>query len=164
MRLADIDAGSSTPSLVSKVFLWKRENQIEAEAVYKNLGQKNSRLVELFTELNRLSEEEGYRETIGVLAECCASEWKKLELGDKMVRNVFIELYETFQDIRAGLREIGQGAGVPVEPESMTGLLDECMSVPGILIAGVPGAGMFLSVYSRWIRCDFLYWDWRSID
>jgi phosphomevalonate kinase len=143
LRLADLDAGSSTPSLVGEVLAWRRDNPVEADAVWKSLGKMNSRLVDLFAKLNQMSKDEGYRETLNILAGSPAVEWRQSDAGDKEIREVLVKVYKVFQEIRAGLRSIGEEAGVSVEPESMTRLLDECMSMPAVLIAGVPGAGIF---------------------
>lgn len=34
---------------------------------------------------------------------------------------------------------MGEFAGVEIEPDSQTLLLNTCLSIPGVLIAGVPG-------------------------
>lgn len=52
------------------------------------------------------------------------------------------EIRDAFSSIRSALREIGKLANVPIEPESMTSFLDKCCQEPGILLAGVPGAGL----------------------
>uniref|UniRef100_A0A0A8XYK6 GHMP kinase C-terminal domain-containing protein n=1 Tax=Arundo donax TaxID=35708 RepID=A0A0A8XYK6_ARUDO len=46
------------------------------------------------------------------------------------------------------MREMGVAAGVPIEPESQTELLDSTMNIDGVLLAGVPGAGGFDAVFS----------------
>jgi phosphomevalonate kinase len=38
-------------------------------------------------------------------------------------------------------------AGVPVEPEAQTRLLDACGQLPGVVIGGVPGAGGFDAIF-----------------
>ena len=37
------------------------------------------------------------------------------------------------------MREMGNLAGVPIEPPEQTALLDTCMSVAGVIGGGVPG-------------------------
>ncbi|KAL0944542.1 phosphomevalonate kinase [Colletotrichum truncatum] len=46
-------------------------------------------------------------------------------------------------DVRKLIREMGQGSGVPIEPESQTELLDALQKVEGVLGGVVPGAGGF---------------------
>lgn len=41
---------------------------------------------------------------------------------------------------------MGEGAGVPIEPDEQTALADATASLPGVLAAGVPGAGTFKGV------------------
>nr|GFB22163.1 phosphomevalonate kinase, peroxisomal-like [Tanacetum cinerariifolium] len=51
-------------------------------------------------------------------------------------------------NIRCHMREMGKAAGIPIEPESQTQLLDATMNMPGVLLAGVPGAGGFDAVFA----------------
>jgi phosphomevalonate kinase len=44
-------------------------------------------------------------------------------------------------EVRRLLREMGEGAGVPVEPPAQTALCDATAAVEGVVLAGVPGAG-----------------------
>lgn len=45
------------------------------------------------------------------------------------------------------LRLMGSQSSVPIEPDSQTSLLDACLQVDGVLIAGVPGAGGFDAIF-----------------
>lgn len=49
-------------------------------------------------------------------------------------------------DVRELIRAMGQGSGVPIEPESQTELLDALGGVEGVLGGVVPGAGGFDAV------------------
>lgn len=51
-------------------------------------------------------------------------------------------------EIRNLMRQMGEAAGVPIEPESQTRLLDATMDMEGVLLAGVPGAGGFDAVFA----------------
>ncbi|KAF5175586.1 phosphomevalonate kinase-like, partial [Thalictrum thalictroides] len=46
------------------------------------------------------------------------------------------------------MRLMGKEAGVPIEPESQTQLLDVTMDMEGVLVAGVPGAGGFDAIFA----------------
>jgi len=50
--------------------------------------------------------------------------------------------------VRQCLQAIGAAADVPIEPTEMKGLLDNTMSLPGVIFAGVPGAGGFDAVFA----------------
>jgi phosphomevalonate kinase len=43
--------------------------------------------------------------------------------------------------VRTLLRSMGEGAGVPIEPACQTQLVDATAAMPGVVAAGVPGAG-----------------------
>ena len=45
------------------------------------------------------------------------------------------------------MRKMGTLTEVPIEPPEQTGLLDACISQPGVIAAGVPGAGGYDAVW-----------------
>ncbi|OUM63176.1 hypothetical protein PIROE2DRAFT_10335, partial [Piromyces sp. E2] len=49
--------------------------------------------------------------------------------------------------VRSCLRILSEKTETPIEPESQTHLLDACMECPGVLMAGVPGAGGFDAIF-----------------
>lgn len=51
-----------------------------------------------------------------------------------------------FRRTRDALKEIGERSGAPIEPESVTPILDATSQIPGVVHAGVPGAGGFDAV------------------
>ncbi|XVF52059.1 hypothetical protein PTKIN_Ptkin04bG0234400 [Pterospermum kingtungense] len=55
---------------------------------------------------------------------------------------------ETMLGIRSHMRQMGESAGVPIEPESQTQLLDATINMEGVLLAGVPGAGGFDAIFA----------------
>ena len=42
---------------------------------------------------------------------------------------------------------MGNESNAPIEPESQTELLEECLQVDGVLVAGVPGAGGYDAIF-----------------
>lgn len=50
--------------------------------------------------------------------------------------------------IRYQMRKMGEVAGIPIEPESQSQLLDATMNMEGVLLAGIPGAGGFDAVFA----------------
>ncbi|KAF7361881.1 Phosphomevalonate kinase [Mycena venus] len=110
MMLADVDAGSDTPSLVGKVLRWRKEDPLTAGALWSSL----------------------------------TSEWLKeprSSPAEQTIISAFNEVYQISQAIRGKMREMGTLSGVPIEPIEQTKLLDLCVSQPGIIGGGVPGAG-----------------------
>jgi hypothetical protein len=55
---------------------------------------------------------------------------------------------EAFEQIRLHLRELGIVTKVPIEPPPQTTLLDKTMSLPGVVCAGVPGAGGYDAIFA----------------
>lgn len=50
-----------------------------------------------------------------------------------------VSLRETFQSARMLLKFVGEQAGVEIEPENQTALLEATLLLPGVLTAGIPG-------------------------
>lgn len=77
-----------------------------------------------------------------------------------------IAVRESFQRARLLLRNLGEGAGVEIEPKAQQELLDATLELPGVLAAGVPGAGghdaafvLVLSAQAR-ERVELLWSTW----
>ena len=78
--------------------------------------------------------------------------------GAEKIMEVLIEIRSLFKQARAQLKDMGDQAGVGIEPASQTNLVNATEEVPGVLCAGVPGAGgedaVFALVLSAESRCD----------
>jgi phosphomevalonate kinase len=64
------------------------------------------------------------------------TQWKDV---DWTIGGALVELRDHVQQVRRLFREMGALAGVPIEPDEQTALIDATLTVPGVLIAGVPG-------------------------
>lgn len=51
--------------------------------------------------------------------------------------------------IRAAMKGMGELAGVPIEPDGQTKLLDACLACEGVLGCGVPGGASRKPAVSR---------------
>ncbi|KAJ3166941.1 phosphomevalonate kinase [Geranomyces variabilis] len=154
LMLADIDAGSSTPKLVSKVLEWRKNEPEQANALWSRLGAANSELERLLRELEQLARERPtrYGAVVDFLAPLKAATWEQLDAAscqglDSQIIRSFVSIHSSFLRIRGFLREMSAATQVPVEPAEQTRLLDACMGVPGIIMAGVPGAGGFDAIF-----------------
>ncbi|BGP17625.1 hypothetical protein JCM10213_001276 [Rhodosporidiobolus nylandii] len=145
LLLADVDAGSNTPSMVGKVMSWKKAQPEEAERVWGELGKSNEALKEVFGQLTETarSGKEEYDKEVERLSTLPASEWSSASLP-------FSAAVQRILDTRALMREMGEGSGVPIEPPEQTRLLDACSALPGVVGAGVPGAGGYDAI---WVLC-----------
>ncbi|KAF9412511.1 phosphomevalonate kinase [Podila epigama] len=153
LMLADIDAGSHTPTLVSNVLKWRKNKPEEADGLWTQLGKANDRVVELLKKLDQASKElpVEYDLAIRKASALPAKEWRSLVHQTIREKDITVELlaeiHEEFEHVRRYLREMSQLSEVPVEPEEQTRLLDACLTVPGVLMAGVPGAGGFDAIF-----------------
>ena len=111
---------------------------VKAESLWSNLGKYNSLVEQHFRNLAELFENkrEQYDETIRACAQLKTTEWHTVE---GPVAEEMVGLVQDFDQVRALLREMSRLSEVPIEPAEQTKLLDACMNVPGVAMAGVPG-------------------------
>ncbi|RKO88993.1 hypothetical protein BDK51DRAFT_37793 [Blyttiomyces helicus] len=144
LLLADIDAGSSTPKLVSQVLSWRAREPFEAKQLWARLDSSNTAVANAFTRLSGLAVSHA-AEYAAVVAQCAklVAPWHHVTVGDeeRPILQALKELHHAFLTVRACMRELSTKANVPIEPEEQTRLLNACMAVPGVIMAGVPGAG-----------------------
>lgn len=142
--LADVEAGSDTPSLVGKVLKW-REHEESCE-IAKNLWTQIDELNRsLAVQLNILSQSyeknrEEYEQTIRQITSLPAQQWESISPA-------FYRLHQTTQQIRNLMRRMGDLAGVEIEPEQQTHLLDQSIEQAGVVGGGVPGAGGYDAIW-----------------
>ena len=141
--LADVDTGSNTPSLVSKVLAWRKAKPDWAKQLYSVLDASNQSLADglLALTLAALKDVEEYNKVLDSAAAVESSKWDEMQRqqpNDALAK--LLAVRNALRSIRAGMRELGQRAGVPVEPDEMGRLiLETCKAAPGILGGGVPG-------------------------
>ncbi|KAJ7623400.1 ribosomal protein S5 domain 2-type protein [Roridomyces roridus] len=145
MMLADVDAGSDTPSLVGKVLKWRKDDSATADALWSSLGLLNDSLAQTLLKLTDLHSQDpaAYKNVLGYMsttkaAEFCCGANRTLGLHRSPPDHAGEQVYIA---IRGKMREMGTLSGVPIEPIEQTNLLDVCISQPGVVGGGVPGAG-----------------------
>jgi hypothetical protein len=69
MMLADVDAGTDTPSFVSRVLTFRKENRAEGQRLWDSLERSNGSVAEAIAGLVRLEGSEGYDEALRRAAE-----------------------------------------------------------------------------------------------
>ncbi|KAF8492301.1 ribosomal protein S5 domain 2-type protein [Gautieria morchelliformis] len=151
IMLADVDAGSDTPSLAGKVLRWRRDNPSEANELWDSLSARND---ELASVLNTLTE--AHASDAGtydyILARAAALEYSKWStLGitpqeSEIVRKL-TQTRSVAESIRAYMRQMGSASEVPIEPPEQTSLLDACLVKAGVVAGGVPGAGGYDAIW-----------------
>ncbi|GAB2296058.1 hypothetical protein Dimus_030195 [Dionaea muscipula] len=144
--------GSSTPSMVGAVKKWQKSEPEKSLHTWRELAQANSLLEKQLNTLSKFAEEqwEAYRSVMNNCSTCKAAKWNGLAVGpsEKPIVGVLIGAWKTMLQIRCYMRQMGEAARVPIEPDTQTQLLDATMDVDGVLLAGVPGAGGFDAVFT----------------
>lgn len=160
LLLGDVSVGSNTPTMVSKVLQWKKDNPEQSAALWERIDGENGRIRQALAALQK--------QPMASLLACAklnSSEW--VGGGDEAGRLLF-EARDAFVQARRGLREMGTLADVPIEPSEQTELCDATMQELGVLAAGVPGAGGFDAIFALVIgdealaRVESLWVGWKT--
>ncbi|KAL2608856.1 hypothetical protein R1flu_027429 [Riccia fluitans] len=144
--------GSHTPSLVGAVMKWRKQGTEQAERGWSGLASANLKVEAGLKRLKglALSLQGAYLSTVQLCSCLSFEQWQGIDTSSE-VRKVVEALLETrdaFELVRSLMREMGEAAGVPLEPPVQTELLDHTMRMNGVLFAGVPGAGGFDAVFA----------------
>ncbi|KAJ7770232.1 ribosomal protein S5 domain 2-type protein [Mycena maculata] len=156
MMLADVDAGSDTPSLVGKVLQWRKEDSVTADGLWSSLGLLNDSLAKTLLKLKEQHSKDPatYEKCLNFLAVTRAAEWltEPRSSPEETIVSTFNKVRQISEAIRSKMREMGTLSGVPIEPIEQTNLLDLCVSQPGVIGGGVPGAGGYDALWL--LVCD----------
>ncbi|CAN4076318.1 unnamed protein product [Withania somnifera] len=144
--------GSSTPSMVGAVKKWQRSDPLDSLETWRRLSEGNSALEAHLNTLSKLAA--GHYNAYECIINACsllpAEKW--LERANEPTQaEVVKELFgarDAMLRIRYHMRKMGEAAGIPIEPESQSQLLDATMNMEGVLLAGIPGAGGFDAVFA----------------
>ncbi|KAJ1735353.1 phosphomevalonate kinase [Coemansia biformis] len=150
LRLADVDAGSSTPGMVKRVLQWQAANPEPAARLWASLDAANSRIQALWSSLVEAhqADSDDYDRAVDWCAERPSAEWRAgADCAASTTRALLADLVDGMHRVRQLQRGLGEHAGVPIEPPEQTRLLDACMAVPGVCMAAVPGAGGYDAIF-----------------
>ena len=136
LMMGDVCGGSSSVSMAKAVLEWRRKP--DSEATWNALADCNNHIATAFQELAALDAKnrEWFERSVESMAHHPLSDWDK---DPMMFRLLKIKLL--FRNARQLLKRMGSEAGVEIEPDSQTALSDATDEIPGVLCAGVPGAG-----------------------
>ncbi|KAL2234634.1 phosphomevalonate kinase, peroxisomal [Sesamum indicum] len=144
--------GSSTPSMVGAVKKWQKSDPQNSLETWKKLSEANSALEMHLNTLSKLAEinYDAYRSAINNCSMHTSEKWTEVavEPNETEVVKALLGARDAMLVIRYNMRKMGEAAGIPIEPESQTQLLDTTMNTEGVLLAGVPGAGGFDAVFA----------------
>eukprot|EP00262_Sarcandra_glabra_P007982 TRINITY_DN21150_c0_g1_i1.p1 TRINITY_DN21150_c0_g1~~TRINITY_DN21150_c0_g1_i1.p1 ORF type:complete len:514 (+),score=106.52 TRINITY_DN21150_c0_g1_i1:156-1697(+) len=144
--------GSSTPSMVGAVKQWQVSDPQKSLDTWTRLAEANSTLEMQLKMLSRFAEEqwETYKCIINSCSGYTYEKWMELvaDSYQEAVVKLLLGARDAILEIRFHMQQMGKAAGVPIEPETQTQLLDATMNMEGILLAGVPGAGGFDAIFA----------------
>ncbi|XP_028754681.1 phosphomevalonate kinase, peroxisomal isoform X3 [Neltuma alba] len=144
--------GSSTPSMVGSVKKWQKSDPHKSQEMWRRLSEANSALEMQLKLLSGLAKEQwdAYKYVIDSCSMLRSDKWieQASEPNKEAVIKALLGAKDAMLQIRYHMRTVGEAAGVPIEPESQTRLLDATMNLEGVLLAGVPGAGGFDAVFA----------------
>lgn len=145
--MGDVCGGSSSTSMARAVLQWRKDQPEIASEVWNTLANTNLELYQSFESLNDLftSNEEKFQETLKILSEQTYDEWST---SNDELATAFVNIRHLFNKARLYLKKMGQGAGIEIEPDIQTNLADASQTIPGVLCAGVPGAGGIDAIYA----------------
>ncbi|XP_047251054.1 phosphomevalonate kinase, peroxisomal isoform X2 [Capsicum annuum] len=144
--------GSSTPSMVGAVKKWQKSDPQDSLETWRRLSEGNSALEAHLNTLCKLAERHynAYECIINACSLLPAEKW--LERANEPTQAEIVKELLGARDamlrIRYQMRKMGEAAGIPIEPESQSQLLDATMNMEGVLLAGIPGAGGFDAVFA----------------
>ncbi|XP_077237834.1 phosphomevalonate kinase, peroxisomal-like isoform X2 [Tasmannia lanceolata] len=144
--------GSSTPSMVGSVKRWKISDPEKSQETWIRLAEANSMLEMQLKLLSKFAEEqwETYKFVVESCSRCTYEKWMEQASNpcQEAVIKSLLGARDAILEIRFHMQQMGKAAGVPIEPESQTQLLDATMNMEGVLLAGVPGAGGFDAIFA----------------
>lgn len=174
LMMGDVCGGSETPSMVRKVLQWRKEKP-NASEIWDELARTNNTIADAFEELKGLSEAQNasFVRALDRIGGELAANWPALAMtaADDLEQRVIerlIAVRELIVKARQLLKRMGDEAGVPIEPDQQTALADATQELPGVLCAGVPGAGGVDAIFAIVMnaqareRVEELWGSWSS--
>ena len=165
LLMADVCGGSESPSMARKILEWKKEKRKTGfmdDYYWKDLKRCNKRIVSLlsddFTSQKFL---DGLRrDGAAIISTRTAEQWKKpmpstwyeFEGSSWNVALKLLDLRLAFLECRQNLKGMGDAASVPVEPDEQSALADATCKLPGVVAAGVPGAGGYDALFVIYVK------------
>jgi len=165
LLMADVCGGSESPSMARKILEWKKKNRetgFLSGYYWKDLKRCNKKIASLLSDqYTKKPFCDGLvRDGPLIIASRTAEQWKKpmpstwheFDGSSWDVAMQLLDLRMAFLESRQNLKGMGTAAGVPVEPDSQTTLADATMKLPGVVAAGVPGAGGYDALFVIYVK------------
>eukprot|EP00960_Hanusia_phi_P073140 767948-Hanusia_phi.AAC.12 len=147
--------GSSTPSMVSAINKWKISSD-QAQNHWKKTIAMNAKVGngpevgKALSDVGTLSRNkpEIYRKAMTLYVNKRQGGQEASDVDCNECLEAIQRFVDDMAEVRVAMRQMGEMAGVPLEPAPQTKLLDMTTQIPHVLAAGVPGAGGFDAVFA----------------
>ena len=145
VMLADVSGGSESPSMARTVLAWKKGFDKDTKVPHwDDLMQINQTIGNLLQNLGSQQMDETQMQTLMTASH---EQWVSSEIGQAL-----LDLRAAAQESRQHLKAMGEAAGVPIEPDEQTALVDATLKIRGVIAALVPGAGGYDAIACLYIN------------
>ena len=157
LLMADVCGGSESPSMARKVLAWKKhlEND-DTDNSWRKLKVINEAIEGLFSgELCEPTFLQFLQTNADTLSNMPATKWmesNEVHVKDREFVAVLLKARDLFLQSRKELKAMGDAAAVPIEPAGSSALADTTMALPGVVAAGVPGAGGYDALFVLYVK------------
>ncbi|MCO5565910.1 hypothetical protein L7F22_019585 [Adiantum nelumboides] len=156
MMLADVDAGSNTPSMVGKILEWRKSNPEWAKQMWTILAAGNQTLADglLALRLAHAQNSAEYLQDVQLASQHFSKDWDKLvKEKPSTTLTLLIEVRNAMRSIQGGMRALGRQADVPVEPDEMGNVIKATIDgAHAVVGGGVPGAGGYDALFVLYLK------------
>eukprot|EP00669_Euglena_mutabilis_P007879 TRINITY_DN3060_c0_g1_i1.p4 TRINITY_DN3060_c0_g1~~TRINITY_DN3060_c0_g1_i1.p4 ORF type:complete len:231 (+),score=40.88 TRINITY_DN3060_c0_g1_i1:446-1138(+) len=137
------------PGMAAAVLRWRASAPEAERKLWTNLTTLNTRLIEHLGILGVLGDRDppAHQADMRSLSQL-PFERRAVAFLPSEVLGCLVALRTTHGAIRRLLKRIGELSGVEIEPDTQTALIEATLAMPGVLIAGVPGAGGYDAVFA----------------
>jgi len=164
LALADVAGGSETPGMVRDVLAWKAAqataegcDQDGGPALWRELAGCNVAVAHSLSVLDAMAARmtasgpggvAAYFAALGRAAGGSSPANAPPSSDAESIPAALVAISSSFAAARTALRRLGEEAGVPIEPREQGELADATLALPGVLAAGVPGAGGYDALFA----------------
>ena len=157
LLMADVCGGSESPSMARKVLAWKKQlENDDTDNSWRKLKVINEAIEGLFSgELSEPTFLKFLQTNADALSNMPATKWmesNEVHVKDREFVAVLLKARDLFLQSRKELKAMGDAAGVPIEPAGSSALADTTMALPGVIAAGVPGAGGYDALFVLYVK------------
>lgn len=137
LMMGDVQGGSETPKMVSKVNEWRSRDPERALKVWEGLNKNNMKVINGFKELERISQldPKRYELILAYTSTHKAADYKNSEFPE------ISSIVSAIDEIRELFKLVTRESGADIEPDEQSVLLDACCDIKGVVGGVVPGAG-----------------------